>query len=334
MINPLIAVRDIHFVSSVIVAGIVFFDLFVASPILRIGDLRPGAAVAAFRNRAAQVLWIGLAMSIISALAWLGLLSARIAGKPFDEVIADGTIWIVLSRTQFGFAWEMRLMFGLALAVCLRLPRTANKGAPVWQELAAALLATAYLGSLAFAGHGEEGLGFERNIHLAADFLHLIAAGLWLGGLIPLALMLGYLRSFREENWVSAAWTIAGRFSNLGIQAVGIVLITGTINASFLVGGMQNLIDTRYGQLLLLKVTLFAAMLCLAGFNRQYLLPRLYRIAGNDLGNDFRDDLGSRTVQWLIRSALIEIAFGLGILVIVGMLGIMAPATDMPVHAH
>ena len=93
---------------------------------------------------------------------------------------------------------------------------------------------------------------------------------------------------------------------------------------------MQSLIDTRYGQLLLLKVTLFAAMLCLAGFNRQYLLPRLYGDAGNDFGND----LGSRTVQWLVRSTLVEIAFGLGIIVIVGMLGIMAPATDMVAHVH
>ena len=334
LINPLIAVRDIHFVSSVIVAGIVFFDLFVASPVLRMGDLRPGATVTAFRNRAARILWIGLALSIMSAFAWLGLLSAQIASKPFDEVIADGTIWIVLSQTQFGFAWELRLMFGLALAVCLLMRRAENKSAPIWQELLATLLATAYLGSLAFAGHGEEGLGFERNIHLTADFLHLIAAGLWLGGLIPLALMLAYLHRFREENWVSAACTVAGRFSNLGILAVGIVLITGTINASFLVGGMQNLIETRYGQLLLLKVTLFAMMLCLAGFNRQYLLPRLYGNARNDLGNDFRNDLGSRTVQWLVRSALIEISFGLGIIVIVGMLGIMAPATDMAAHVH
>jgi len=39
-------------------------------------------------------------------LCMLCLLSARIASKPIEEVVADGTIWIVLSRTQFGFAWS------------------------------------------------------------------------------------------------------------------------------------------------------------------------------------------------------------------------------------
>jgi putative copper resistance protein D len=326
LINPLIAVRDIHFISSLMVAGIIFFDLFIASPALRMGGIRRDATAAAFGNRAAKLLWIGLVLSIISAFAWLCLLSARIVGKTFNEVIADGTIWTVLARTQFGFAWELRFLFGLALAVCLLMRRAKDKGAPIWQEVLTTLLASAYLGSLAFAGHGQEGLGYERNIHLTADFLHLIAAGLWLGGLIPLALLLAYLRRFREENWVAAAGAVAGRFSNLGILAVGILLVSGTINASFLVGGMQSLIDTRYGQLLLVKITLFAAMVCLAGFNRQYLLPRLF--------GDVGIEQGSKTIQWLLRSALAEITIGLGVIIIVGLLGIMAPAIDMGAHVH
>jgi len=319
LINPLIAVRDIHFVSSVIVAGIVFFDLFVASP-----TLRRGAAMAMFRNRTARIFWIGLFVSILSGFAWLCLLSARIASKPIEEVVADGTIWIVLSRTQFGFAWELRFLFAAMLAVSLWLR---SAGSPsLWRRFPATLSAGAFLGSLAFAGHGQEGLGFERDIHLAADFLHLIAAGLWLGGLIPLALLLVYLRRFREETWTSVACDAASRFSNLGILAVGVLLISGTINAAFLIGGMQSLIDTRYGQLLLLKMTLFAAMVCLAGINRQYLLPRLCNKAGIDLS--------TRTVQWLVRSALAETALGLGVVIIVGMLGVMAPATDMATHLH
>ena len=326
MLNPLIAVRDIHFGSSVIVAGIVFFDLFIASPALRQASVRLEATVAAFRIRTAATLWISLALSVVSGFAWLYLVAARIAGKPFADVIADGTIWIVLSQTQFGFAWELRFLSAVALTACLLVQQIKKAGAPIWPEVLMALLAGAYLGALAFAGHGEEGLGLERYFHLAADFFHLIAAGLWLGGLIPLALLLVYLRRFREETWISVACDAASRFSNLGIVAVGILLVSGTINALFLIGRVQALAGTDYGRLLLLKITLFAAMVGLAGINRQYLLPRLSGDAGVDRG--------SRTVRWLVGSALVEIAFGLGVIIIVGMLGIMAPASNMPAHLH
>jgi putative copper resistance protein D len=326
LIDPLIAVRDIHFVSSMIVAGTVFFDFFVASPILRMAYLQCEAAVALLRGRTARILWISLVLSVLSGFAWLCLLSARIASKPMEEVVADGTIWIVLSRTQFGFAWELRFLFGVMLAASLGVQPARSASAYFWRGFPTTLLAAAYLGSLAFAGHGQEGLGFERNIHLAADFLHLIAAGLWLGGLIPLALLLVYLRRFREEAWISAAYDAARRFSNLGIVAVGTLLVSGTINAWFLIGDMQSLIDTNYGRLLLLKVTLFAAMVCLAGINRQYLLPQLF--------GDIETGSGSRTVQRLVRSTLVEIFLGTGVIMIVGMLGIMAPATDMHAHLH
>jgi copper resistance protein D len=39
-------------------------------------------------------------------------------------------------------------------------------------------------------------------------------------------------------------------------------------------------------------------------------------------------------VQWFVRSALAEIVLGIGIIVIVGALGIMAPATGMHSHVH
>jgi putative copper resistance protein D len=323
--SALVIVRDIHFVSSVIVAGVVFFDLFVASPVLR-SDLRFSKAQYFFREAAGKIFWISLALSMASAVAWLCLLSMRITGKSFGNVIGDGTVWAVLSQTQFGFAWEMRLLFGVLLGACLFLLRKKSEVlGDTWLMAAASMLAAAYLGALAFAGHGQEGAGMAY-IHLTADFLHLNAAGLWLGALVPLALLLASLRRFPEDGWMSAAAVAAQRFSTLGILAVGILLVSGTINAAFLLNGMHDLIDTGYGRLLLLKIALFAVMLLLAGINREYLLARLSRSRGTDLG--------SRTIQQLIRSAMVEIAFGFAILLIVGVLGIMAPANDMPSHVH
>lgn len=326
LIDPLVIVRDFHLASTVIVAGIIFFDLLIVPPIWR---MKPpfGSTRASFRSSAGKVLWVSLAVSIASALAWLCLLSMRIGHKGFDDVIADGTVWLVLSQTQFGLAWQLRLLFGGLLAASLLLSRTAgNTRIAHGLRLLSALFASAYLGSLAFAGHGTEGLGSWQYIHLAADCLHLIAAGLWLGALIPLVLLLVYLSRFREDGWALAAARAGSRFSTLGILAVGVLLVSGIINAAFLLGGMHSLIDTGYGRLLLSKVVLFAAMVSLAGVNRQYLLPRLSSHLGADQA--------AGTVQKLVRSALVEIALGLTIVCIVGLLGIMPPANDMAAHMH
>lgn len=322
MINPLVVVRDIHLTSTVLIAGIVFFDLLIASPL---GQAMPPshAARKCFQSSTRKILWLSLALSIVSALAWLCLLSMRIGAKSFRDVIADGTAWLVLSQTQFGFAWQLRLLLGGLLAACLWLrPRRQGRLATSLTVLAG-LIAATYLGSLAFAGHGAEGLGVAQNIHLASDVLHLIAAGLWLGALIPLVLLLVYLGRFREDGWTSLAARVGDRFSTLGLLAVGVLLVSGTVNAAFLLDGMHSLTDTDYGQLLLLKVALFAGMVCLAGINRQYLLPHL-----------LDDGQAAIVVRKLVRNALVEIALGLAILCIVGLLGIMPPANEMAAHMH
>jgi putative copper resistance protein D len=325
LINPLVITRDFHLASTLIVAGILFFDLLIASP-LRSTMPSSGAAQKCFQSASGKILWFSLAISIASALAWLCLLSMRITEKDLGDVITDGTVWLVLTRTQFGFAWQIRLLLAGALAACLLLRRRIGGRLANGLIVLAALFAAAYLGCLAFAGHGTEGLDAVQDIHLASDFVHLIAAGLWLGALVPLVLLLFYLGRFREDRWELAASYAAGRFSTLGILAVGLLLVSGTINAAFLLAGMHSLIDTNYGRLLFLKILLFAPMLSLAGINRQHLLPRLSSGAGTDPS--------TATLQKLVRSALIEIALGFVIVCIVGHLGIMPPANEGFDHMH
>ena len=323
LIDPLVIARDFHLASTVIVAGIIFFDLFILAPLWQ--ALPPsGVAQKCFQSSSGKILWASLALSIASALMWLCLLSMRIARKDFSDVITEGTVWRVLSQTQFGFAWQVRLLLGGLLAACLWLRRANVGGFGHGLTILAAVLVAAYLGSLAFAGHGAEGLGAAQNIHLVGDFLHLNAAGLWLGALVPLVLLLAYLAHFQEDGWALAAARAGSRFSTLGILAVSILLVSGIVNAAFLLDGMHSLIDTAYGRLLLLKIVLFTTMASLAGINRQYLLPRLHGGA----------DQTSLTVRKLVQSALVEIALGLLIVCIVGLLGITPPATGMIGHVH
>jgi putative copper resistance protein D len=104
----------------------------------------------------------------------------------------------------------------------------------------------------------------------------------------------------------------------LGIISVATLLATGMFNAWILVGSFQALVVTEYGRLLMLKIVAFALMLAFAAVNRLWLTPRLALSSANEPSLD--------GIRQLTRNSIIEIALGLTIFAIVGMLGTLHPA--------
>ena len=66
----------------------------------------------------------------------------------------------------------------------------------------------------------------------------------------------------------------------MGYAAVTTLVGSGLVNAWVLVGSPERLITTQYGQLLLVKVCLFAGMLALAAQNRFRLVPVVISLSG------------------------------------------------------
>src|SRR6202011_6385255 len=187
---------------------------------------------------------------------------------------------------------------------------------------AAAVRAAALLGALALAGHGGATPGAAGAVHLMADMAHAIAAGIWVGGLLPLALLLAAARSTSDAPALDAARDATRRFSNLGLVSVATLLATGIVNTIFLAGSVPALLGTPYGQLLSLKILLFLAMVAIAAVNRLKLTPRL---SVHDpekwvpvFGTDHAQTIGSSALRRLTRDASIEAALGLVIVIIVG----------------
>ena len=56
--------------------------------------------------------------------------------------------------------------------------------------LSDAIAAAVALASLAWSGHGAASEGFRGTVHLVADIVHLLAAGVWVGPLFALGLLL------------------------------------------------------------------------------------------------------------------------------------------------
>jgi putative copper export protein/mono/diheme cytochrome c family protein len=304
--DALIAVRAVHVAASAAAAGAVFFILWAGAP-----ALRAVGASASWRARLdthlRRIAGASLAVVIVSAVAWLLLVAADVSGRP----LGSGTVATLLASTRFGHVWTARMAVTLALALYFL---RARSGARPLGERAAAVLAAALLGGLALTGHGGATPGSAGIVHLLADMAHAIAAGIWVGGLLPLALLLAAARRAADAPALAAARAATRRFSNLGIASVATLLVTGIVNTVFLAGSVPALLGTTYGQLLLLKILLFLAMVAIAAINRLKLTPQLFA------------QRAARALRRLQRNAAIEAGLGLGIIVIVGALGNIPPA--------
>jgi copper resistance protein D len=204
------------------------------------------------------------------------------------------------------------LAIAIVVAICLAFERSA-----LWRWLALAA-AVSLAASIAWTGHAASTPFTLGYLHLASDALHLTAASAWIGGLVPLALLLGMAR--RHKGWTALEFDAVGRFSMLGIVSVATLILSGIVNSWILVGSFRGLLETGYGQLLMLKLAAFAVMLAFAAVNRFALTPQLALLS---------DDTRQDTLRALSRNTLIEIALGLSIFAMVGVLGTLHPAAHL-----
>jgi copper transport protein len=148
---------------------------------------------------------------------------------------------------------------------------------------AVGLTAAVAMGLQVLAGHAAAPSGL-RPVNLLAQWLHLLAAGVWAGGLVWL--LAGLLGRPRREPSEAATAGVADRsqivirFSRLALPVVGVLAATGLNRALDLAGGWSGLTRTGFGRVLDLKLLLFAGLLVLAARNRYRLLPALGGPAG------------------------------------------------------
>ncbi|MFE9404447.1 copper resistance CopC/CopD family protein [Streptomyces sp. NPDC006530] len=112
----------------------------------------------------------------------------------------------------------------------------------------------------ALAEHASTGL--QPGIAMPVDVLHLLAVAAWLGGLITLLVVL-----YRAPGIERAAVL---RFSRVAFVSVAVLAATGVYQSWRQVGTWSALIDTAYGQLLLVKVALVAVLVATASFSRRW----------------------------------------------------------------
>ncbi|MFF4758752.1 copper resistance CopC/CopD family protein [Streptomyces sp. NPDC001292] len=125
------------------------------------------------------------------------------------------------------------------------------------------VVAVGLAASWAMSEHASTGL--QPGIAMPVDVVHLLAVAAWLGGIA--ALLVALYRAPAETPIETAA---VRRFSRVAFGSVLALVATGTYQSWRQVGSWSALTDTRYGQLLLVKIALVVLTVGVAWTSRRW----------------------------------------------------------------
>lgn len=147
-------------------------------------------------------------------------------------------------------------------------PQPQDLGAPVRRT--GVLLAVALAVTWAAVEHASAGVQVVLAMPVAV--LHLLAMGVWLGGLLTLLLLLRR-RDPGSQDIPAAA---IGRFSKLAFRAVVVLVGTGVYQSWRQVGSWEALSTTAYGKILVVKLAVVVLVLWAAAFSRRWTARLLH----------------------------------------------------------
>lgn len=303
----LVLSRFLHYAATTTLFGASLFPLYVYA------DAEPeGAGI----WRRELVFWTAI-LVFVSGLSWFAFSMASMTGSLSDLVDTEA-LWTVVHDTGFGMIWTGRVILAAIMIIILTAMRPLLM-TTVRQNVAISTLTALLLASMAGTGHTQVQEGWASLGHMSSDAAHLLAAGAWLGGLVPLAYILAHHAEISRGS-VSIDRVLL-EFSGMGYVAVATLIGTGVINSWFLVGSVSNLTTTPYGQVLLVKLALFTGMLALAVANRFWLVPRMGGVRSVQGCGEPRVSL-----RKLRNHVLGEQLLGAMLLLVVSFLGTLQPA--------
>jgi putative copper resistance protein D len=239
-------------------------------------------------------------VALVTAFAWLALESASMADD-WSAAINPEAIAAVLTDTAFGPVWAAHLVLAAALLAVVAFSRAG------WA--ATSLASAALLASLGLVGHSAMQTGAEGVLHRANHALHLMAAGAWIGGLVPFAMC---LRAYQRDDLRKDAVRAMAGFSFWGQLIVAAIVLTGVLNIALTSHHPPLPPTTPYRALLIVKILIVAIMIALALFNRFVLAPRIKTSA--------------TALSTLRATSLAEVALGCVVIALVSVFALLDPA--------
>ncbi len=236
-----------------------------------------------------------LGVAVISAALGLIAAIATVANEAWQVGGADaggiGSAFGSLGATGHGLRSMLTIgLLALALVVALGLRRWARVSGDRQESIDASgrvnvrslRLATVLVGICvaiavlrALSSHSA-GVADNAPVTVLAATVHILAAALWTGGLICLALVaVPSLRGGSQD--IRVAGIALRHFGVVAAASLAAVLVTGLLEGGALVASIDALLFANYGQLLLIKVMLACAVAAIGLYNSASLHPAVAR---------------------------------------------------------
>ncbi len=273
------ALRGAHVAALVSLFGAPIFLLLVAPTAL---DATPAQA-RRLRHAVLRIAGWSAALGLATAAAWL-LATTVLIADPGGVAALLHALPTVAADTQFGHWLMLRCVVLLLVLAALRPKRNS--------VVVAAVLSGAAIAVQPMLGHAGAMGGGAGTTMIVSEVVHLLAAGAWLGGLLPLFLAVTLLPP-------GAAAASCRGFTRLGLAAALLLAGSATAQIALLGGTLPGLFHTGYGRTALLKLGLFLALLALAALNRFRLTGRLDGAAPHPARRQMRMSIGVEAVLGL-----------------------------------
>ena len=261
------------------------------------------------------VLLVSAAVAVVLTGADVVFKTAGIMGMAIAEVDRDSLGWYLL-ETSAGRAAMARGALLVALMFVLGWHRRHGKVESAFPL--AATLAGGALASLAWNGHAAAGEGMAGAVRLAAGLVHLLAAGGWVAAVLMFLGMLLQGKEASRNDRLRSTHDFLHGFSTLGTIFVAALIVSGIAHYGDLTAwSLPTLVQSTYGNLLLVKLALFGGMLGLGALHRWALVPRLGRALTS--GNPAQE------VRALRQSLAAEAILATSIVGVVSVLGTLSP---------
>jgi copper transport protein len=273
------------------------------------GAAATGLLVFGGRLPGRPALLLGLALAAAAAgLAAMTVAARADTAVPIGDLLASTTgHWLLWRAATLaaagGAAWWVTRRAAKPPATEGTLPaRPGTSGALV------ALGVAAGAGMLvhALAGHAA-GPSSLRLLNLLAQWAHLLAVGVWIGGLAWL------LAALWSRGAVWSTREVVVRYSRLAGISLAVVVLTGVARTVDELGGWGRLADSGFGRALDLKLVLFAGLVALGALSRYRIVPL------------FRAGARRRATARLRRSVGAELGLAAAVLAAAALLSQLAP---------